>query len=401
MPKKSLLVTTSTFPRWLHDTEPSFVYELCRQLTGSFHITVLAPHAPGARREERLEGIEVIRYRYFFSRLESLCYEGGILARLRANPLRLLLTPLLLAAQFWALRALLKRQRFDLLHAHWLFPQGWLAQWLCRSEAAPALLCTAHGSDLHALSGPLFRLFRQQVIRHAGAISVVSQPMREALLQQGADPARLHVLPMGIDLRDTFIPAHRTTHDRHQTLLFVGRLVESKGVAMLLQALAIVIKQAPATRLLIVGDGPERETLQHMAQRLGLNQQVEFAGAITHAALAGLYQRAAIFVSASRAEGFGLVFVEALGCGCAVIAPDLPEVKDIIQEGITGLIIDPRNPVDIASKILQLLGDGALRQQLAAAGRAQVLHEFDWQVCARRYRDLLENLSTDGTQPGC
>ena len=90
---KRILVTTSTFPRWENDVEPSFVYELCRRLKENYRIHVLAPHAPGALLEEQFDTIQVTRYRYFFNGWERLAYQGGILANLKQQPLRFGLVP--------------------------------------------------------------------------------------------------------------------------------------------------------------------------------------------------------------------------------------------------------------------------------------------------------------------
>ena len=121
--RKKVLVMTSTFPRWAGDHGPRFVFELCRHLCTDFDVTVLAPHAPGAKTNEILDGIRVVRFRYFFEWGESLAYQAGILPNLRSNPLRYVLVPGFLVLQFIALIRLLHQQKFSAIHAHWLIPQ--------------------------------------------------------------------------------------------------------------------------------------------------------------------------------------------------------------------------------------------------------------------------------------
>ncbi|HNI66344.1 MAG TPA: hypothetical protein PLK97_11435, partial [Pseudomonadales bacterium] len=111
--RPAILVLSSTFPRWPGDHEPPFVLELSRRLAERFDVWLLAPHAPGARRQEQMAGIEVERFRYAPDRLEQLAYQGGILARLKQQPWRWLLVPLFITAQWWALHRLLRRQHFD------------------------------------------------------------------------------------------------------------------------------------------------------------------------------------------------------------------------------------------------------------------------------------------------
>ena len=156
-PRISILVLTSTFPRWKGDVEPPFVHELARRLTDSFDVHVLAPHAPGSKRREILDGVHVHRFRYAPSVLERLAYQGGILANLKKSPLLFGLVPFFLAAQLLAAIHLLMRQPIQVIHAHWIFPQGMvalLARALSRSKAK--VLCTSHGGDLYGLKGAVF-----------------------------------------------------------------------------------------------------------------------------------------------------------------------------------------------------------------------------------------------------
>ena len=126
-----LLVLTSTLPRWQGDTEPAFVESLSLELARSFDVTVLAPHARGAASDEKRQHedrtIRIRRFRYFIPGLESLAYEGGIMANLRRNPFRVLLVPFFLVAQLFAIARLHRRQHFDAVHAHWLIPPGLVA----------------------------------------------------------------------------------------------------------------------------------------------------------------------------------------------------------------------------------------------------------------------------------
>ena len=91
-----ILVVTSTFPRWINDTEPAFVFELCKRLSKTFNVTVLAPHAPGSKLIETIEDVQVVRYRYFLNNLQRLTNEGGIMANLKKNSFNNLLIPFFL-----------------------------------------------------------------------------------------------------------------------------------------------------------------------------------------------------------------------------------------------------------------------------------------------------------------
>ena len=258
--------------------------------------------------------------------LERLAYQGGILANLKKSPALCGLVPLFLAAQLLAAVRLLARHGFQIIHAHWIFPQGMialLARALSRSRAK--VLCTSHGGDLYGLKGVVFRRVKKMVIDACDHLTVVSHSMREDLMQLGVDSRKVSVIPMGVDLQRRFVPP--TVPSRTESLLFVGRLVEKKGLRYLLEAMPKIIERYRQAQLTVIGDGPNRHDLEILVKGLGLRAHVQFLGALNNDELPAIYQRAKIVVFPSVVsddgdrEGFGLVLVEALGCGCAAWLP--------------------------------------------------------------------------------
>ena len=393
--RKSVLVTTSTFPRWPDDTDPRFVEELCATLAADFDVTVLAPHCRGAALRETLgygrDRVEVVRYRYAPAALETLAYDGGIAAKIRGNPLRLFLVPFFVTAQVVALAKLLRTGRFDVLHAHWAIPQGFVAA-LVRNlpGCRPPLLLTVHGSDLATLTGALMARVKRRILRAADTITAVSTDLGRQAVRLGADPARVVVLPMGVDLRTRFSPDPACARSG---ILCVGRLVPGKGGAVLLRAFAALAERHPDVGLTFVGDGPERNALERLAASLGIAARVDFAGALPQEALPERLRAAAVVAVPSLREGLGLVAVEALGCGCAVVASDLAALGDVISDGETGLLATPGDAGAFAAALERLLSDAALRERLGSAGRAAVLGRFDRGAVGRGYADLIRKLA--------
>jgi len=392
--RKKLLVLTSTFPRWEGDTEPPFVFELCKRLSPDFDIWVLAPHAPGAKTREMMDNLTVVRFRYCFERGETLAYRGGILANLRDNRLRYLLVPMFFGSQLFALLRLLCHCKFDIVNAHWLIPQG-LTATAARTlffRSFPALLCTVHGSDLNGLQGPLMTALKRLVIRRSDALATVSAAMNSCLRSLGTGVDNTSVISMGIDTLNTFLPSHKTK--RHSAeILFVGRLSAQKGTETLIRAMPDVLRHCPDSKLRIIGRGPERAFLEALSQQLGIKQSIEFLGPVNHEDLPEFYRKATVFVFPSlTAEGFGLVCVEALACECPVIASDLPAAQEIIQDGQTGLLFQQGNEKELAQKIIALLANPSLRYQMGKAGRSFVTPRYDWTTTALRYRDLLHGI---------
>jgi glycosyltransferase involved in cell wall biosynthesis len=183
-------------------------------------------------------------------------------------------------------------------------------------------------------------------------------------------------------------------------LVFVGRLVEKKGVTYLIEAMSILAKKYEDLKLDIVGDGPLRESLERQAREFKVDDRVNFVGSVLNEEVPGYLRAAKISVmpsvvaSSGDQEGLGLVAVEGLGCGCAVVAFDLPAVRDTIIHGQTGLMAEPENATDLADKIAMLLDDEALRQRLAESGRRHALEKFTWSAVGAEYTKIIKNMIT-------
>jgi glycosyltransferase involved in cell wall biosynthesis len=396
--KPQLLVLTTTFPRWSGDHEPPFVYELARRLTDSFKVTVLAPHAPGAAREEVMDGVAVRRFRYAPDRLEKLAYDGGIPTRLRRHPWLALLVPAFLLALLTASFRLTRVTKPAVIHAHWLVPAGLVGAVI--KGVVPGqrkLLITAHGADVHLRGRWPIGWLKGQAVRSADVVSVVSRALRDQVAPAAPSATRIEIAPMGVDLQRLFTPA--TAPVQKPVLVFAGRLVEKKGVADLIRATPKVLEQVPEARLLVAGHGPLADELQALAERLQINAAVEFLGCVPNAELPDVLRRGKLVVLPFRTaddgdvEGLGLVAVEAMGCGLPVIVGDVPAIHDVVTHGETGWILPSTAPEALATAIVRLLEDDALTMRLSESGRRHVLQKFDWSIVAKRYRDTLLELS--------
>ena len=347
-----------------------------------------------------MAGMRVIRFPYFLQRWEKLAmHGGGILNKLKSNPLYYLMIPFFLLGQLRAVIGLLRSERFDIIHAHWLIPQGFIAalSLLITRQKIP-LLCTSHGGDLFALKGKGLQRLKRWVMDKSAALTVVSTAMKKTVVDMGVDPEKVEVIPMGVDLKGLFTPDPSVPRKTDE-LLFVGRLVEKKGVRSLLEAMPKVMEKHPTVRLVLAGSGPVETELRQQAQRLHLSGRVDFLGMVAQTQLPALYQRATIaifpFVVAKSGdqEGFGLVQVEAMGCECPVIAGDLPAIHDIVIHEENGLIFPSGNAQVLADAIIKLLDEPELRARLAGEGRKSVVQKFDWEIVAGKYAGLFKKLS--------
>ena len=391
-----VLVLASTYPRWPADTLPPFVHELALRLAKQHEVHVLAPHARGCRTHEVMDGVQVHRFRYGPESFETLAYSSGMLPGLRRRPWRLLGLPVFLCAEWYATWRLLRRHEFDAIHAHWLLPHGLIAL-MARAAGGrrPALICTSHGADLYGLRGALARGLRRLVVRHSERITVVSRAMLEDLHKETGDVANVSVLPMGVDTQTRFVPP--ASPITRTGLLFVGRLADKKGVNVLLEAMAR-LKDMPDLSLHVIGSGPEEARLKQQAASLGLEKIVDFVGPVPNRDLPLWYQRSSVLVFPSVVtpygdqEGLGLVPVEALACGCAVVASDLAAVKDVIRDRETGLLAPAGDARQLAETLHVILWDQELRGRLATQGRTWAVEQFDWNHIAECYGALFAGL---------
>jgi glycosyltransferase involved in cell wall biosynthesis len=386
--KPILLVLASTYPRWANDPEPGFVHQLCRRLGGRFEVFALVPDAPGADPDGLFEGVHVVRYRYAPRRLQTLVNNGGIAANLKLHRWKWLLLPGFVLGQLVAARRVLGRHRIDVVHAHWLVPQGLVAHWLGRPY-----LVTSHGGDLFGLRGKWLTALKRKVAGSSTAMTVVSRAMQDEALGQHIQAPMLAVVPMGVDLQGRFVPGQeqRSTDE----LLFVGRLVAKKGLRFLLDAIPLILAQRPSARLTIAGFGPEERALRRQAEALGLLAHVSFEGAVPQDKLPALYRRAALFVapfvrdSSGDQEGLPVALMEAVGCGCPVVVGEVPGLRDLLGEAAASVCVDPTDASALAGAVLDSLRHPEQAQARANTIRANAMALVDWEAVAERYGDLL------------
>jgi colanic acid/amylovoran biosynthesis glycosyltransferase len=386
-----LMVVASTFPGHEDDGTPAFVRDLSSRLSEAFETTVLVPRVPGSQRSEVIGNLRVERFPYFPRRWEDLAH-GAILENLRERPLRWLQVPPFLLSEALHLRRLLRRHRPDVLHVHWIVPQGLTALVVARS--VPWVVTTL-GGDVYALNDPISRRLKRAVLRRARAVTTMNVDMRERLIEAGSDPATTYVQVLGADM-ETIRSAASAETEVPGRLLFVGRLVEKKGVAVLLDALRMLPTDLDWT-LEIIGDGPLRSSLEAQAQGL----PVTFSGAASREQLARAYGRSTAVVvpsvpaASGDQDGLPTVVLEAMGAGRPIVASALPGIDEAIEDGVTGLLAAPNDPASLARALTQVLTDAELRARLGQAARLRS-DDFTLEACAKRFVDILSTAATAG-----
>jgi colanic acid/amylovoran biosynthesis glycosyltransferase len=286
-----------------------------------------------------------------------------------------------------AIRREVRAVKPDVIHVHWLIPQGLAA--LIAAPTVPKLV-TSHGGDVYGLRDRVSRRLFRAVLNNADAVTTMNTEMRDRLVELGADPATTVVLSMGADVA-AIRPLAAAAERRTGRILFVGRLVEKKGVSVLLEALRLL--DVGGYDLRVVGDGPLRSKLTSESSGVAAT----FVGVLGREALAAEFGAAsiAVFPSVPAAsgdqDGLPVALLEAMSAGCAVLASNLPGLRDAVEDGRSGLLTTPGSALELATALGRLLGDPALCDQLGRAAATRAEH-FSVDAIGGRYVALLDEV---------
>jgi glycosyltransferase involved in cell wall biosynthesis len=397
MPKPKVLILTSSYPKYKGDINGNFVYELATRLKSEFEIFILTPAFRNSLNYDIIDDIKIYRHKQFFIEKVELAYGSDILAKIRKNLAYLFVVPFYLLYQFISLRKIVKNEKIQIIHAHWLIPQGFLAVlYKTFINTDIKIVATAHGADINSFDNFIGKRLKGYILKRIDQLTVVSNALKEKAIGIGYNN-EVHVFPMGIDTK-LFTPDKKDNSLKIKYkisgnfLLFVGGIIERKGIRYLIQAIPAVIKKFPGAKLLVIGEGNLSNEMSELAESLSISNNIIFIGPIPHVDLPPYFATADVFILPSLSEGFGLVIIEAMSCGTIPIATDLAVIHDIIQNNITGIFIDIKNPIDISQKIINYLSNKEKLVPMKVKAREFVVNNFDWEIVKKNYSKLLSSL---------
>lgn len=386
-----ILHIVTAFPRQPGDPIAPWLVELLHRLRARGHeIEVLASSYQGLGDQDH-DGIRVHRFRYFPARWERLTHEETAPDRMRRSPLFAVMPLFFLVSGMWHAWQLARRERYDIVHVHWPMPMALLG-WAARRARPTPMVTTFYGIELRWVQSrlPFLRwLIRWAARASAQAVAISTYTARE--LRKFAD-VPIEVIPYTAELAPPS-SSPRSSRGAERSVLFVGRLIERKGMSHLIRALGTVRQRTPA-RLVVIGDGPERPRLEQLARDVGVAAHVDFRGRVSDEALRSAYAAADVFVLPSvldarqDTEGLGVVLLEAMNYSVPVIASDIGGITDIVQHERTGLLVPPGDEAALASALTRVLDDGALAQMLAGGGRRLLRETFSWDGIVDRWEGV-------------
>ena len=380
----------------------------------AFFASAFHPHVGGVEEccrqlahEYRARGVEVIvlTNRWPRSLPEEEIFEGipvySLAMRVAGPSLKSKLTALGTAHLVRRRVAeILRKHQVTMLHVHCVSLNAVYAMAAQRELGLP-LVVTLHG-ELNMDAGGLFQRERwaqralRDSLRAADCVTACSEPtLAEAEAWFGQSlRAKGEVIHNGITPHEGAVAPW--PHN-HPYILAIGRHVPQKGFDVLLRAMFLLERMdLPKFDLILAGDGPEHETLKALAAELGVARRVHFPGRVTHHEALQMFAGSLFFVLPSRQEPFGLVNLEAMTSGRAVIASRVGGVPEIVLDKQCGLLVPPEDPEALAGAVSQLITNVPLRQRLGATGLARA-KDFTWALAVDRYFDIYARLQ--GQQP--
>ena len=342
-------------------------------------VRIVAPRLDADQRTvETVDGIAVRRLRY--PRVRVL---GAILLDLR-----------------FAAYLLRHHGEFDAIHIHMVRnlagAAGWLQRWV-----RPTMVAKVSGADEFKggildpalLHRPIHRLLNAGA-RQIDAFQCISAHTRKAMLQVGYAATKMHLIPNAVDCRRFDCP--RETEAPLRRVAFVGRHVPVKGLDVLLRAWAQV-RRPDGLRLVLAGDGPERARMVALAAELGVAGSVEFPGKVDD--VPALLSGAGLYVQASHQEGLPNAVLEAMASGLAVVATRVSGHEDVVEHGVTGLLVPPDDPAALAQALQALIDDATRRHAMGLRGRDAVTRGYGTDIIADRLLALYGARATSPRRP--
>jgi len=306
----------------------------------------------------------------------------------------------------WALSRIIHQERPELVHVQYMAP-GLLPLLTARMLGVPHILATVHTPG--SVYGKRVWFIRNVVARLCDAFICVSETAEASFFGDSAIFAeqllangRKHfAIPNAVDLTqtDTLISHADIAElrrslglDGHVVVGMVSRLSREKGPQYLLEAMVSVVRQVPTAKLLMVGDGADRDSLGQQARRLGITEQIVWVGRLLRDEAMRRMAVMDIVAVPSEFEGFGLTAAEAMALGKPVVASDVAGLREVVEDKATGFLVPVGDVSALATAITRLLQDAAMRQCLGKAGRRRVEERFSMPVFADRYLRLYRSL---------
>lgn len=399
--RAKICILTHTFPRFRGDTAAPFMGELATALSKESEVFVLLPF-DNKLDNNRSYPYKIVSYSYFIKKWQNLGYSRTLKNDQKIKVWSLLLSPFLIFMACVSLIRLCRREKIDLVSAHWIIPNGFIAYIGYIFTKTPYTI-TIPGSDIY-LGGKnwLYRIMTYLASKNASCIiadsgyyldqfnKIIKLSKKERVIGYGVDTLKFKVKSKPKDLLTKF-----GINQSQRVILGVGRLVTKKGFIYLIRAVAKLVAKKIDFKLIIVGDGDEYRRLVEEVEGLGLEKYIIFAGTISYSNLSRYYNLADIFVMPSIQDEEGnidaspVAMMEAMSSGLPVVATKFSAGREIIKEGINGYLAQQKSSKDIAKGMLMFLEP---KNALRAKVRQIAVENFSSLITAKKYNSIFSEV---------
>lgn len=387
-----VLHVVTAFPRSPDDVITPWMVQLLGALRArGVEAEVLAPSYRGGT-ARAIEGIPVHRFRYGPAALETLTHDETVPDRLRHHPVQAALLPGYLAGgTLRAARLGRGDPGYDVVHVHWPMPHALMGAALRRASGGrTALVCSYYSVEIHWVRRrlPWLLSFLRWTARTADRATAISSATAREVQELGRPEVDVIPFAAALDAAETESYRAPFSGEGPLELLFVGRLVERKGVEVAVRALSRIVPRREA-RLTVVGEGSREPVIRAEVERLGLREQVRFTGFLSSDELRRAYASCDAFLLPAvvdrkgDTEGLGVVLLEALRFRRPVVASDVGGIPDIVRDGETGWLVPPGDPAALASRVLALAAEPGEARRVADAGSVFARERFSWERIGR------------------
>ncbi|MCE5257765.1 MAG: glycosyltransferase [Chloroflexi bacterium] len=391
---------TSSYPRWAGDGAGIYVMSLAQTLIELGHdIYVIAPWDPAVKPMDT-KGVHLIRFKYAPARnLHILGHGRSLIADVRLKAIAPLLVPCYAVAMISSAVKLYHHEHYELIHAHWSVPGGFLGGLVSKYLKLP-LVISMHGSDVFVTEhSKMYARAAKIGFRQAYCVTAVSQHLLDRSVSAGLDPRKGHVVSCGVDAARFAQGDGQRMRSRlgiaagAPVIGAIGRLVFKKGFSYLIDAMPRVLQSFPMAKCIIAGEGDLKSELIERTKTLGIADAVQVVGHIDWQDTPDFYAMCDVLALPSVVDAHGNVdgqpnvLLEAMAAGRAVVASNIPGIDSLVQDGVNGRLVSPKSVEDISCAVIEILGNPMEGASLSKAAR-ELVKQFQWRDIADRFSGI-------------
>ncbi len=398
-------ILTHGYPLFPTDTTAPFMESIAETLQEhNVDVTVFMPDTPQLDRNPGDHRVNLQTYRYFFPRrLQQLGYANTLVNDCKMKKYVYLLAPFMFLFGIVHLIRLHRKHSFDVIHAHWLLPNGFIGAIVSKLCQVPLVL-TVHGSDLFvAKLNPFFKWMSKWTLKQTVKVTSSSPTFlqmvealgaseeKQCLVNHGTTPAEFSPASSQqlIDLRQSLsIP------EDHLIVFSLGRIVLKKGFEYLIKAIPHIQDKVSNVTVIIGGDGSDLPRLKSLAEEQGVSENIRFPGTISRADvsvyfhLCDIFTLPAVFDPKGNVDGCPIVIMEAMACGKPVVVTNISGIPQAVLHDKTGYLVGEKDSEALVTALVSLLTDPEKRTRFGSAGRQRLLHELTWEKTIEQFISL-------------